>query len=222
MSSRLFRDRLDAGSQLAERLLRYAGWEDVTVLGLPRGGVPVGAVVAARLRAPLDVLVVRKIGAPGHRELAVGAVGPGGVPLLDHEMMGRLGLVQADLEATINAERVERERRELAYREGRPPLVLADRNVLIVDDGLATGATAIAAVSAARAVAPAAVVVAVPVASAAGVRRLRSIADDVVAVATPSGFVAVGQWFDDFRPVTDSEVRRCLAPADGGAGLDPH
>ena len=218
MSARPFRDRLDAGAQLGERLLRHAGRADVTVVALPRGGVPVAAVVAGRLEAPLDVLIVRKVGAPDHRELAVGAVGPGGITLLDHDLIERLGLTEAALQAVIDEEQAERDRRERAYREGRAALDLRGRTVVIVDDGLATGSTMAAAVSAARALAPAAVVVAVPVASPSGARRLTAVADEVVAVITPPRFLAVGQWFDDFRPVTDGEVRRWLSSPPPGAG----
>ena len=218
MSRRPFRDRLDAGAQLADRLVRHAGRADVTVVALPRGGVPVAAVVAARLEAPLDVLIVRKVGAPDHRELAVGAVGPGGITLLDLDLIERLGLTEAGLQAVIDEEQAERDRREDAYREGRAALDLTGRTVLIVDDGLATGSTMAAAVGAARALAPAAVVVAVPVASPSGVRRLATVADEVVVVMAPDRFLAVGQWFDDFRPVTDAQVRRWLTPPGAGPG----
>ncbi|MFP5372214.1 MAG: phosphoribosyltransferase, partial [Actinomycetes bacterium] len=149
MRTRRFRDRLDAGAQLSVLLGDLAG-RDVTVLGLPRGGVPVAGVVADRLGAPLDALIVRKIGVPSHRELAVGAIGPDGAALLDHDLMDRLGLSIEDLEPTIAAEREERHRRELAYREGREPPDLRRRHVLVVDDGLATGASMEAAVTGLR------------------------------------------------------------------------
>ena len=218
MKGRPFRDRLDAGAQLAELLLRYGGRDHVTVLGLPRGGVPVAGVVADRLGAPLDALIVRKIGVPGHRELAAGALGPDGAALLDHELMARLGLSRDDLEPTIEAERAEQHRREEVYREGREPPELAGRHILLVDDGMATGASMVAAVTALRSADPAGIVVAVPVASPSGARRLEGVADDVVAVAVPARFAAVGQWYEDFAEVPDAEVQRWLTrrspPAD--------
>lgn len=205
-----FRDREDAGNQLAHLLLDHAGRDDVTVLGLPRGGVPVAAVVAKRLGVPLDVLVVRKVGMPGHEELALGAVGPA-VTLLDHRMIAQLGLIAEALEPTIQREKAERERREATYRGGRGPLELQGRTVILVDDGLATGATMAVAVDAARSLLAASVVVAVPVASPSAARRLAAVSDELVALRTPSHFAAVSEGYDDFSPVSDAEVCRWLA-----------
>lgn len=210
MRSSLFRDRVDAGTQLAEILVDHAGRDDVTVLGLPRGGVPVAGVVAQRLGAPLDALVVRKVGMPGHEELALGAVGPD-VTLLDQRLIGRVGLSAGELEPTIRREQAERARREAAYRQGREPLDLRGRTVILVDDGLATGATMAVAVEVARSLLASSVLVAVPVASPSGARRLAAVADGVIAVAKPSNFAAVGESYDDFSPVSDAEVCRWLA-----------
>lgn len=210
MRSSRFRDRVDAGTQLAEILVELAGRDDVTVLGLPRGGVPVAGVVAQRLGAPLDALVVRKVGMPGHEELALGAVGPD-VTLLDQRLIGRVGLSAGELEPTIRREQAERARREAAYRQGREPLDLRGRTAILVDDGLATGATMAVAVEVARSLLASSVVVAVPVASPSGARRLAAVADGVIAVAKPSHFAAVGESYDDFSPVSDAEVCRWLA-----------
>lgn len=208
--SRRFRDRVDAGTQLAGLLLVHAGRDDVIVLGLPRGGVPVAGVVAQRLGAALDVLVVRKVGMPGHEELAVGAVGPD-VTMLDHDLIARLDIDTDDLERTIRHETAERVRREAAYRSGRSPLDLQGRTTILVDDGLATGATMTAAAGAARSRGAATIIVATPVASSRAVRRLAALVDEVVAVVTPPDFGAVGECYDDFSPVPDDEVCRWLA-----------
>lgn len=205
-----FRDRVDAGTRLAELLLEHRDRDDVTVLGLPRGGVPVAGVVARQLRAPLDVLVVRKVGMPGHEELALGAVGPD-VTFLDHHLIARLGLTIEALEPTIRREQAERERREAAYRPGRPPLDLRGRTAILVDDGLATGSTMAVAAGAARSLLAGSVIVAVPVASHSGVRRLAGRSDEVVAVVEPADFGAVGECYDDFSAVSDDEVCRWLA-----------
>lgn len=208
--SERYADRRAAGAALAEALTRYAGRPDVLVLGLPRGGVPVAAEVARALQAPLDLLVVRKLGAPGQPELALGAIAPGGVRYVDGVLVTRTGTSAAALAAVEAEERRELERREVAFREGRPAQALRGRTALLVDDGIATGATMIAAVRSARAGGAASVVVAAPVAPAGCSARFASIADDVVIPWEPEGFVAVGQWYRDFPQLTDAEVTRLL------------
>jgi predicted phosphoribosyltransferase len=207
---RPYRDRADAGTQLAGHLGPYAGRADVVVLGLPRGGVPVAAEVARALRAPLDVFCVRKLGVPGDEELAMGAIATGGVVVLNEGVVAELGVPEEVLAEVAAAEREELERREHAYRGDRPPVSLAGRTVLVVDDGLATGATMRAAVRAVRAAGPSRVVVAVPVAAAETCRSLEADADDVVCPLAPEGFRSVGGWYEDFGATSDDEVRRCL------------
>ena len=206
-----FRNRAEAGRILAESLHGYAGRDDVVVLGLPRGGVPVAAEVAAALGAPLDVLVVRKVGVPGHEELAMGAVASGGVLVLDEALIQMLRIARAAIEDVVQRELVELERREAAYRGERGPPELAGTTVVLVDDGLATGSTMRAAVRTVRGRDPARIVVAVPVAAAETCRELEREADEVVCAATPRSFRAVGLWYDDFRPTSDDEVRGLLA-----------
>jgi predicted phosphoribosyltransferase len=206
----VFRDRIDAGDRLAEHLAGLAD-RPVVVLGLPRGGVPVAARVAHRLDAPLDVIVVRKLGVPGHRELALGAIGEGGARVLDAGLMARLGVRSEDV-ARVEAE----ERHELTERVGRlrgdhPPADLEGRVVVIVDDGIATGSTARAACRVARARGAAEVVVAAPVGPPEAAEALADAADQVVLVETPRSFGAVGAWYDDFRPTSDEEVAELLA-----------
>jgi predicted phosphoribosyltransferase len=208
-----FRDRTHAGQLLAERLRRYADRQDVVVLGLPRGGVPVAAEVAWRLRVPLDVFVVRKLGVPGHEELAMGAIATGGVRVLNDGVIALAGVSGRDIDATTARERVELERRERAYRNDRAPPDLRGRTVILVDDGLATGATMRAAVGAVRRQNAAAVVVAVPTASADTCDALRTEADEVLCLTTPEPFGAVGLWYEDFSATTDDEVRELLARA---------
>jgi predicted phosphoribosyltransferase len=190
------------------------------VLGLPRGGVPVAARVAAVLGAPLDVLVVRKVGVPGNDELAMGAVGPGGVIVLDQRLIAALALNPAEVTGAVARQRHELERREAAYREGRPPPDLTGLTVFLVDDGLATGATMAAAVAAVGAQRAGRVVVAVPVAPASTVAGLSAAAgvDDVVCILTPEPFRAVGLWYRRFEATRDEEVRRLLAEAEAAPG----
>jgi putative phosphoribosyl transferase len=209
----LFRDRSEAGDVLAGLLGRYAGRPDVLVLALPRGGVPVAARVANALEAPLDVFVVRKLGVPGHEELAMGAIATGGVRVRNEEVVGRLGLAEADLRRVAETEGRELARRERSYREGRPPPALAGRVVLLVDDGLATGSTMRAAVAAARRLRPARLVVAVPTAPASTCQRLRDEADEVVCASTPWPFRAVGNSYRSFPQTSDQEVRDLLRAA---------
>ncbi len=208
-STSTFADRRDAGRRLAERLVGLVG-EDLVVLGLPRGGVTVAAEVARRLDAPLDVVVVRKLGVPGHAELAMGAIGEGGVRVLDARLVGHLGVRPDELGALEERERVELDRRVARVRAVRAAEPLAGRVVVIVDDGIATGATARAACAVVRARGPRRVVLAVPVAPPHWDRRLGDAADAYVAVATPEVFAAVGQFYVDFRPVTDDEVLAAL------------
>ncbi|MFL5961650.1 MAG: phosphoribosyltransferase [Gaiellaceae bacterium] len=208
-----FRDRTDAGHFLAERLRSYAGRDDVIVLALPRGGVPVGYEVARQLDAPLDVLSVRKLGVPGHEELAMGAVASGGELVLDESLVARLGIPLGELPRRIEAELRELERREAVYREGRPPPNLEGKTVVLVDDGLATGSTMRAAVLAARRRHPARIVVAVPVATPQACDDLRDVVDEVVCGIRPQFLQAVGLWYADFSQTSDDEVRDLLARA---------
>ncbi|MCL6648859.1 MAG: phosphoribosyltransferase [Chloroflexi bacterium] len=209
-----FADRFDAGRRLAARLKHYAGRPDVLVLALPRGGVAVGYEVARALRLPLDVFLVRKLGVPGHEELAMGAVASGGMRVLNEDVISMLHIPPAVIERVATAELRELERREALYRAGRPPLNLAGRTVILVDDGLATGSTMRAAVLAARQQQPAAVVMAVPVAAPEVCAAFRNLADEVVCLETPPVLYAVGMWYRDFRQLTDAEVRDLLARAE--------
>jgi putative phosphoribosyl transferase len=206
-----FANRAAAGRSLAGHLAHLSGRDDLLVLGLPRGGMPVAAEVATALRAPLDVYVVRKLGVPGHAELALGAIGPGGVRVLNADVVRAYRLDEAAITAVVERESAELSRREREYRGGGGlPVEVAGRTVVLVDDGLATGATMRAAVQAVRQSHPAHVVVAVPVAAASTLHDLESLADEVVAVQTPATFVAVGQWYDDFSQTTDAQVRDLL------------
>ena len=207
----LFRDREQAGKQLAESLAEYGHRSDVIVLALPRGGVPVGAELAEALDAPLDLMLVRKLGVPGHRELAMGAVASGGVRVLNDDVVGALRLDEATIEAVVREERRELERREHAYREGRPSPEVAGRVVILVDDGLATGATMRTAVAALQQQDPGQIVVAVPVAPPDTCEALGREADEVICLASPDPFMAIGVWYDDFRQLTDDEVRELLS-----------
>ncbi|WP_102128509.1 phosphoribosyltransferase [Deinococcus planocerae] len=208
-----FLDRRDAGRRLAERLLALGEWPDTTVLALPRGGVPVASEVARALHAPLDVFVVRKLGLPGSEEVAMGAVASGGVRVLNEDLLRRAQVSSGALEAASRRERAELERRERAYREGRTSAPVAGRTALLIDDGLATGATMRAALLALRPLGPARVVVAVPVAPPELCRALETEADGVVCLLAPPHFQAVGQFYDDFRQTTDDEVREGLTLA---------
>lgn len=211
----LFRDRHDAGRQLAAQLEGRVLVEPI-VLGLPRGGVPVAAEVARVLRAPLDVIVVRKLGVPGHAEYAMGAIGEGGVRVLDGDVIRGLGVSDEQLAAVERAERAELERRAQRYR-AHDPLPLVGRTAVLVDDGMATGSTALAASQVARALGAAQVVLAVPVASPPAVQELRRHVDEVVCVFAPSDFRAVGQFYDDFSSTSDAEVVQALASTSDGS-----
>lgn len=206
-----FKDRVHAGRELARLLAPYAHRPDVTVLGLPRGGMPVAAEVARALGVPFDVFLVRKLGVPGHEELAFGAIAQGGVQVLNEALIADLDLPPSAIERVAARERAELERRDELYRGGRPFPVLDDRTVILIDDGLATGATMEAAVTALRRLRPARVVVAAPVGARETCDRLSAIGDEVVCAATPAPFDAVGLWYEDFSQTTDDEVRALLA-----------
>lgn len=208
-----FADRIAAGRALAALLSSYSDRPDVVVLGLPRGGVPVAAEVAAALAAPLDVCIVRKIGVPGHEEFAMGAIASGGVVELDRSLIHGLGLADAAVAAVVQRERAELARREKAYRNGRAAPAIAGRTVILVDDGLATGSTMRAAVNALRIQNPAHIVVAVPVGAREACAALSKAADACVCLARPEPFQAVGLWYVDFRPTSDEEVLACLEDA---------
>jgi len=207
----IFQDRTDAGRQLAEQLLSYAGRDEVIVLGLPRGGVPVAFEVAQRLGARLDVFVVRKLGMPGHEELAMGAIASGGVRVLNEDVLSVIPDAQGIVEMVTAIEREELERRERNYRNDRTPPDLKGRIVILVDDGLATGATMRAAVAALRQQGAAKIIVAVPVGAPSTCQDLKSAADEVICLSTPIGFIGVGQYYSDFSQTTDEEVRDLLA-----------
>ncbi|MDQ2635646.1 MAG: phosphoribosyltransferase [Actinomycetota bacterium] len=210
-TGRNFRNRQDAGEALAEELAAYRDKDNVVVLGLARGGVPVGWHVASALRAPLDVFLVRKRGVPHWQELAMGALASGGGVVINDGVVRSLGISDEQLQTVVGRETEELHRRERAYRGDRPPVDVAGRDVILVDDGIATGASMLAAVRAVRAGGPARVVVAVPVGPESACRELAAEADEVVCVTMPPGFEAVGQVFEDFRQVSDDEVRELLA-----------
>lgn len=212
----LFRDRADAGRRLAERLRHYAGRTDVLVLGLPRGGVPVASEVARELGAPLDVFLVRKLGFPGQEELAMGAIASGGSRVLNRSLLRRLHVPEETVNSVAARELCELERRESAYRGTRPPQSVRGRTVILVDDGLATGATMHVAAAALRGKDPARIVVAVPVAAASSCEAFADVVDEVVCAETPEPFMAVGQWYEDFSQTTDEEVRRLLELSQSG------
>jgi len=216
-----FRDRHDAGRRLAGELGEYAGRDDVLVLALPRGGVPVGAEVAQALGAPLDVFVVRKLGVPGQEELAMGAIASGGVRILNEEIVQSFGLTDDQVAAAAALEQHELERRESRYRAGRTDVEIAGHTVILVDDGMATGATMLAAAAAVRAQDPARLVIAVPVGPADTCAGMREVADEVVCALCPERLDAVGLWYDDFSQTSDDEVAEILARTNGMPGAAP-
>jgi len=209
-----FRDRVDAGRHLAERLTRYAHRPDVVVLGLPRGGVPVAAEVASVLGLPLDVFLVRKLGVPGHVELAMGAIAEGGVTVRSDELIKSLGISEAQVDQVAERERGELERRQRQYRGSRPPPTIRDRVVILVDDGLATGSTMEAAIRALRTLGAQRIVVAAPVGAIESCERIGRLTDEIVCAYMPPWFSAVGQWYDDFSETSDVEVQRLLDAAE--------
>jgi putative phosphoribosyl transferase len=211
----MFTDRRQAGRILARRLFAYQGREDVVVLGLPRGGVPVAAEVARELRVPLDVFVVRKLGVPGNEELAMGAVGPAGVMVVDWETVESFQVRADELDAVVKREQAELARRERVYRGNAPPRPLDSRVAILVDDGLATGASMRAAIRAIRAQNPARVVVGVPIAAPSTCQELSLEVDEIVCAITPEPFLSVGLWYRNFRQTTDEEVRQLLSQASG-------
>ncbi len=221
MSDRLFRDRRDAGQVLAGLLNQYRNQSEAIVLALPRGGVPVGYEISRALGAPLDVFVVRKLGVPGHEELAMGAIASGGVRVLNRSVIDHLAITKEQVEEVAGQEGRVLAHREREYRGDRPPAELSGRTVVLVDDGLATGASMRAAVAAARNQGAGRIVVAVPVAARETCEALESEADDVVCAVTPEPFYAVGLWYDDFSQTTDEEVRALLADAGHGDSNGP-
>jgi putative phosphoribosyl transferase len=217
-----FHDRAEAGRYLAQFLGEYSDRPDVVVLGLPRGGVPVAYEVARALRAPLDVFVVRKLGVPGHEEYAMGAIASGGVRVINREAVSQLGIPERVIDAVAAREMRELERRESAYRDGRVPPRLAGRMVILVDDGLATGASMRAAVEALRNHDPERIVVAVPVGSSSVCEALRRDVDEVVCAMIPESFRAVGLWYEQFDQTTDAQVHDALARAAAEMTRPPH
>ncbi|TMH53219.1 MAG: phosphoribosyltransferase [Betaproteobacteria bacterium] len=209
----LFADRRDAGRVLAGLLTKYANRDDVLVLALPRGGVPVAFEVAHALRAPLDVFIVRKLGVPGQDELAMGAIATGGVRVLNEDVVRALGLSAKVIDAVAAREEKELERREHIYRGARTPPEVRERTVILVDDGLATGSTMRAAVAALRKQRPARIVVAVPVAAPETCEEFKTEVDETVCAATPRMFNGVGRWYEDFSQTSDGEVHELLAQA---------
>ncbi len=209
----LFRDRAEAGKSLAPRLVEFANRPEVLVLALPRGGVPVAYEVARFLNAPLDVFVVRKLGAPWQPELAMGAIASGGMLVINREVVNGLGISQAEIDRAAENERHELDARERAYRGNRPPLDVNGRVVILVDDGLATGSSMRAAAQAIKAQHPAKLIIAVPVAASQTCNELRAEGHEVICAATPEPFLAVGQWYREFSQTTDDEVRDLLERA---------
>jgi putative phosphoribosyl transferase len=217
----IFRDRREAGRELARRLHKYAGRQDLLVLGIPRGGVLVAFEVASALKAPLDIFVSRKLGVPGQEELAFGAVASGGTSILDEEIVSAVGISEAEIERIAARETQELLRREQVFRAGRPPLDVEGKTVVLVDDGIATGASIRVAIAALRQRRTAEIVVAAPVVPLSTYERLRKEADDVICVHTPKSFYAIGEFYDDFSQVTDEEVIELLRQTASKAPKDP-
>ena len=214
MPTTVFRNRTDAGEVLARHLTAYAGRKNLIVLGLPRGGVPVACMVARALGARLDILLVRKLGVPGHEEYAMGAIASGGARVLQQDIISRLRIPMAAVEAATQREQAELERRERLYRGERPEPRLADAVVMLVDDGLATGSTMKVAIQAVRQSNPSRIVVAVPVGAQEACEALQTDVDDLICPMRPVPFFSVGQWYQDFQQTTDDEVRTLLTQAE--------
>jgi len=209
----IFRDRYDAGQKLASRLQHFAGDPNVIVLALPRGGIPVAYEVARALHVPMDVFIVRKLGVPGHEELAMGAIASGAVRVLNRQVVEQLAIPQSLIESVARREEEELHRREQLYRGDLPFPDLHGKTVILIDDGLATGATIRAAAKAARHEGARRIVVAVPVASKETCQEIEAEVDEAICAVTPLGFFAVGQWYEDFRPTSDEDVRELLMKA---------
>lgn len=212
-ATELLDNREAAGRELARALGEYANRDDVLVLALPRGGVPVGYEIARQLGLPMDLLLVRKLGIPGHEELAMGAIGSGGVRVMNRELIESAGISEPRIQQVVQRENLELERRQLAYRGDRVFPDVENRTIILVDDGIATGATMRAAIRALRQMHPARVILAVPVAAADSLAHLGQQADDVICLNTPSPFGAVGNWYRDFSQTTDEQVREALHSA---------
>jgi len=207
----MFHTRVDAGRQLARKLARYANREDVLVLGIPRGGVPVAFEVAEAIHAPLDVLLVRKLGVPGERELAMGAIASGGARILNWRLIAELGVTEKQVAETIAAQEAELQRREELYRGVRPGIPIQGRIIILVDDGIATGSSMLAAIEALRTLHPKKIVVAVPVAPTHADTDIGSVADEFICVDQPEEFYGIGQFYRDFSQTSDDEVVRLLS-----------
>jgi len=209
----MFRNRAEAGRELAGCLSKYSSTTDLLVLGIPRGGVPVAFEVAKQLHAPLDVLIVRKLGVPGQEELGFGAIASGGLRFLDAEIVEAVGISKRNLERITETEEKELKRRERAYRGARPPFDASGRTVIVVDDGIATGSSMQVAINAVRQMNPSHLIVAVPVAPVSTCHRLQAKVDDLVCVYMPRSFYAIGQYYEDFSQVSDEVVTELLAQA---------
>jgi putative phosphoribosyl transferase len=209
----IFQDRSQAGRVLASRLMKYARGPDTVVLALPRGGVPVAFEIGKELELPVDVFIVRKLGVPGHEELAMGAIASGGVRYINEDVTSELGITSDTIDAVSRIEEKEIERRERVYRSGRSPLDTQGKTVILVDDGLATGSTMLAAIAALRQRGPARIVVAVPAAARQTCTRIAREVDEIICLAMPDPFLAVGHWYHSFSQTTDDEVRDLLRRA---------
>ena len=216
---RRFRNRTEAGQQLAKKLSAYANRADLLVLGLPRGGVPVAYEIAVALNVPLDICLVRKLGAPGNKELAMGAIGMGGVMVLNHDVVESLQVSPEAIAKVVELEEKELERRDRAYRGDRPFGDLQGRAIVLVDDGIATGATLRAAIATLRQQQPASIIVAVPVAPLSTYNELKAEVDEVVSLVTPERFYSISVWYDQFEQTTDEEVRHLLQQHPSAIGL---
>jgi putative phosphoribosyl transferase len=208
-----FKDRVQAGELLAQQLTAYQGRPDVVILALPRGGVPVAYQVASQLDLPLDIIIVRKIGMPGHKEFAIGAIASGGAHYLQDDVIQAFSVPQPAVDLVLQEEEIELKRREKLYRHGRPAIPLLHQTAIVIDDGLATGSSMKAAIQAVRKQQPRHIIVAVPVASHSAIESLQTDVDEVISLSTPEPFFAVGQWYERFDQTSDQEVIRLLHDA---------